>query len=379
MTAREIVVGAGPAGAAAACHLARAGRTPLLMERERVPEHKICGEFLSVEAQAYLADLGVDAIALGAAPITRLRLIHGTRIAETALPFQALGLSRKRLDEALIAQAVESGAELLAGTPVRSIEAGHGEVSIEASERAFRARTAFLATGKHDVRGAKRDANGTTDDLIGFKMHFRLAPDAQAELRGAIEVILFAGGYAGLQNVEAGIANLCLVVRKARFEAVGKSWDALLAHLRETCPHLAARLDGALALFDRPLSIFQVPYGFVHSHQRDAPPGLFRLGDQVGVIPSFSGDGISIALHSGALAAQMHLAGQDAARYHRRVGADIARQIRLAALLYEVGQGAVRQRAMVHAAQAWPGAMRLLASLTRVPRAALARTGVLAA
>ena len=77
-----VVVGGGPAGAAAACRLARAGRLPLLLERDTGPRHAICGEFLSVEAQAYLADLGVDARALGGAPIRSLRLVEGAWVAE---------------------------------------------------------------------------------------------------------------------------------------------------------------------------------------------------------------------------------------------------------------------------------------------------------
>jgi NaMN:DMB phosphoribosyltransferase len=60
VTADLVIVGGGPAGAAAACLLARHGRRPLLLERETGAHDKVCGDFVSVEAQAALAALGLD-------------------------------------------------------------------------------------------------------------------------------------------------------------------------------------------------------------------------------------------------------------------------------------------------------------------------------
>lgn len=63
------IIGGGVAGAAAACHLAAAGKSVVLFEKEGVPRHKVCGEFISAEAQAHLDILGIDHADLGAAPI----------------------------------------------------------------------------------------------------------------------------------------------------------------------------------------------------------------------------------------------------------------------------------------------------------------------
>ena len=52
------VVGAGPAGSAAAILLARAGRKVLLVEKDTFPRHKVCGEFLSSDALPLLERLG---------------------------------------------------------------------------------------------------------------------------------------------------------------------------------------------------------------------------------------------------------------------------------------------------------------------------------
>jgi len=377
MRADLLVVGGGPAGATAACRLAEAGRLVLLLEREPGPRHKVCGEFLSIEAQGYLAALGIDPLALGAAPISRLRLVHEDEAVETELPFHALGLTRRTLDEALLAAAARRGVEVARGVAVRSIGAdGDGLVAQTDGLGALRTPTLFLGTGKHDVRGAKRRADGADDGLIGFKAYFALAADQTDALRDHIEVILFEGGYAGLQLVEGGTANLCLLVERERYEALGKSWDALLADLLASSPHLAGRLGAARALLDKPLAIARVPYGFVHRPADDDPPGLFRLGDQAGVIPSFSGDGMSIAMHTGRLAADAYLAGDETGRtFHRRVRADIAGQIRFAAVLHRAGRSAPGRRALLRACRLWPGAMRLFASWTRLPASALASAG----
>jgi flavin-dependent dehydrogenase len=364
-----VVVGGGPAGACAASLLAEAGCRTLLLEREIEPRHKICGEFLSVEAQAALQTLDVDAQALGGVPIGRVRLAYGSALAEAPLPFEGIGLTRRALDEALLNRARESGADIRRGVAVRAVEPEGPSLSLRwDGERALHAETLFLATGKHDVRGARRPPIPGSGDWIGFKTYFRLERAARTQLDGAIEVILFEGGYAGLQLVEGGVANLCLLVRRDVFARLGRSWRALLSHLVATSPHLAARLRGAEALLDKPLAIFQIPYGFVHEPGRGEPEGLFRLGDQAAVIPSFSGDGIAIALHTARLAAGIfRTQGRAAAGFHRALHADLAGQIRRAALLADWGQSRLGRTALVAVCRALPETMRVIAKATRIP------------
>jgi len=370
-----VVVGGGPAGACAASLLAGAGRATLLIEREAEPRHKICGEFLSIEAQACLRTLGVDVRALGGVPIAQLRLVSGRSVAEARLPFEGMGLTRRTLDEALLRCARQHGAVVRRGLAVRAIEPVGGRIRLKlGGGGTLETPTLFLATGKHDVRGAKRAAGAGSYDLIGFKAYFRLAPLQFRALEEAIEVVLFEGGYAGLQLVEGGAANLCLLAERTLFERAGGSWEGLLSHLRDGAPHLGSRLEGAEALLDRPLSISRVPYGFVHRDQGSEPDGLFRLGDQAGVIPSFAGDGIAIALHTARVAAATYLArGNAASEFHRQVSEDIAGQIRLASILYGFSTLALGRAALVMLGQAFPGTMRSIASRTRVPSGALQR------
>jgi len=200
-----VIVGGGLAGAAAAVLLARDGRPVRLFEREREPVDKVCGEFLSIEAQRHLARLGLDLDHLGASAITTLRLISGRRTIETTLPFVARGLTRRRLDSALLEAAAAAGARIERGVGVRSI----GTERVETAYGELAPDTLLIASGKHEVRGAARDTTTCETGYVGFKSHFRLTSRARADLADRVDVMLFEDGYAGMQLVEDGLANLC--------------------------------------------------------------------------------------------------------------------------------------------------------------------------
>lgn len=355
-----MIAGGALAGASAACRLARDGRSVIVLERERGPAHKVCGEFLSGEALEDLAELGINVAALGAAPISAMRLVHKGRVAETRLPFAAAGLSRRILDEALLTHAALCGAEIRRGVRVRGVKPG----LVQTEAGSIQADTILLATGKHDLRGTPRAVATVPESLVGFKLHLHLSPSEQASLAGHVEVVLFKGGYAGLQLIENGTANLCLLVDRSRFAGVGQSWPALLTSLKHEDPHLGRRLEGALALWDRPLTIFRVPYGFIH--QGPDLPGVYRLGDQAAVIPSFCGDGMAIALHSARLAAAAVSAGQDSAGFHRAMRRDAGPPVRLAYALYRLTRVPAVRSAAIHTARVWPGLLRSVAQQTRV-------------
>lgn len=347
-----VIIGGGPAGATAAILLARAGRAVTLIERSAGPTDKVCGDFLSAEAIAAVTGLGVDLAALSPAPIELVRLVHGRRMAVTRLPFPALGVTRRVLDEALLQQAAASGATVQRGHAVRSL----ADIGYE---------TVFLATGKHDLRGAARGERGT--GMVGLKMYYTLAPAQLAVLRHHVELILFAGGYAGLQLVEQDCAVLCLVAPNARLRRAGGSWEALLASLAQECPHLALRLADLVALLDRPLAVAGLPYGYVHAPSGDDPPGMFRLGDQATVIASLTGDGVALALASATLGVEMFVRhGNAATAYHRAWQRRVARQMRTAGWLHRACLTPAMQPSVLAACRLSPGIMRTAASWTRL-------------
>ncbi len=181
-----------------------------------------------------------------------------------------------------------------------------------------------------------------------------------------MDLYLFPGGYGGLSLIEDDVANLCLVVRRSALRASG-GWPQLLASILRGNSHLRQLLDGATPLWPRPLAISPIPYGYLVRESR----GLWCVGDQAAVIPSFTGDGISIALHSAALAAQMFLAGRSAADYSHTLRAQLTRSMALATWLSRAAVTGAGRTAALAALSLAPSAMRWVAASTRIPQSSL--------
>jgi flavin-dependent dehydrogenase len=367
MKAEVVIAGGGPAGSAAAIELARSGCSVVLIERESQPQHKVCGEFLSHEALKYLRLLGLGVEGVGAVAIRSVRLACQGGVGEAVLPFAAMSLTRRRLDEELLRQAEGAGARVLRGCRVQAIEReGDGWCAVIDRAGSVSAGAAFLATGKHDLRGRARP-KGKQSDLVAFKTYWRLAPEQAAALEGHVELMLYRGGYAGLMPVEEGAANLCCLVERAELQRLGGRWEHLLAAMQEDCGLLRERLRGGEAVLEKPLAISAIPYGYV----REDSDGLWALGDQAAVIPSFTGDGMSIALHSGCLAAAMYLRGETAERFQGQLRRELSRQVGLATRLSRGLVWRPSRSVLMGAVGVWPGVLGVVARSTRISEAVM--------
>ncbi|MGA8938309.1 MAG: FAD-dependent oxidoreductase [Acidobacteriaceae bacterium] len=364
-----LILGGGVAGCAASIALARKGRRVTLIEREPTPRHKVCGEFLSGEALEDLHALGIGVASLGAVPIDYVRLAAARRAAEAPLPFPAASLTRKALDTALLAAAVEAGVRIERGCSVQSLSRTIGDVwQATLDDGTTReAPTVFLATGKHDLRGHARPKD--PQQWVAFKMYFRLTPAQAAQLAGASELMLYPGGYGGIQPVEDGIANLCCVVQQRHLARAGHRWENFLAKMQQDCPHLAMRLAGAEPLLARPIAITHIPYGYI---RRSTESGLYCIGDQAAVIPSFTGDGISIALHTARCAAEAYLAAVPAPIFQAKLRSALRFQMRLAESAASGLNNPFARAVLPFCLRIWPGVMRVTARLTRVAQNAAA-------
>jgi flavin-dependent dehydrogenase len=362
----NLVIGGGLAGSMVAIRLATAGRQVTLLEKETTAHQKVCGEFLSPEAVGYLNQLKINPLDLGAATIRFVRLSSKQRVVETTLPFTALSLSRFTLDEALLSRAEECGCKVQRGSVVEQL---NNQDNLRSAQlrggESVCAHSVFLATGKHDLRGWEREHTGQ-DDLIAFKLHWQLDPVQTEKLRDFIELFLFPSGYGGLSLVERNIANLCLVVRQVELRRIG-GWKKLLASVLDDNRNLKQRLEGARALWDRPLAISSIPYGRLAGQ----PSGLWCVGDQAAVIPSFTGDGMSIALHSAALATEMYLAGESAEQYNHRLHDQLSRGMGLAIGLSRSMVTEAGRSLALFGLSLFPNAMRWIAASTRIPKEAM--------
>ena len=360
MTTDVLVIGGGPAGVAAAIQLARGGAQVTLFEREHAPTHKVCGEFLSGEALLYLQQLGIDVCALEAVPLHTVRLAGNAHTTESTLPFTAMSLTRRTLDSELLWIAEYSGVNVRRKCPVEHLaRAGNAWQAALAGGETVHAAAVFLASGKHDIRGHARPA-GKQRGMVAFKMYWRLGPSEALSLGNAVELVTYPGGYAGLQPVESGLANLCCLIHTDWLRQHKARWDHLLDHMCSESPHLRRRLCAAVPQLAHPLTIASIPYGFV----RKASDGLWYLGDQAVVIPSFTGDGMSLALHSGMLAAEMYLRKTSAQHYQQTLAQQVMRQVTLAtAVSKTIAQAPCLVRALP---RLWPGILQVVAENTRI-------------
>lgn len=360
-----LILGAGPAGCAAAIGLAGHGMRPILLDRDGEARDQLCGGFLSWRTAEQLRALGVDLVDLGARRIESVALFAGARELVSPLPSPAFGLSRRALDSALRERALAAGAEIAVDT-ARGIEG----TEVIGRNRRWREDGLFLATGKHDLRGLGRP-RASRDPALGLRLRL---PPSQARtdlLTGRIELHLFAGGYAGAVLHEDGSANVCLAVRKSLLARCGGQPAELLGQLARAHPAFAKRLAGAEVSAEIE-TIGAVPYGWV---ARTTTAGLFRLGDQAAVIPSLAGEGISIALASGALAARIWLengpAGAD--QFQARMANEVAAPLRAAGLARTLAEGPWAARAGLALAARVPAALHWLIEASRIaPDAPLA-------
>ena len=361
MNSPILIVGGGPAGTAAAITLARFGAKPMLIERSRETGDAICGGFLSWRTLETLPQLGVDADSLNPAPTTHVRLFAGGgRTATAPLPRPARSVSRRKLDTVLLAAAEAAGAGIERGMAVRGIE---DTVRLDDGTE-LRPDALFLASGKHDVRGLARpaDARGR-DPTLCLRVRIAAAPGLTRLVGDAIELHLFDRGYCGIALQEDGSANLCMAVHRSRLNEAGDP-EALLIALGEECPALGARLayrSGSEAID----AIANVPYGW---RVREGRAGLFRLGDQAGVIPSLAGEGMGIALASGASAAEAFARGgvEAAVDWQAHFAHRIELPIAMARTIAALGERPASAGALVAVARLAPSLVDWAARLTRV-------------
>lgn len=358
---RPLIIGGGLAGPVAAIRLAQQGHAPLLLERQTGAHDKICGEFLSAEAVGMLADLGVDTARLGALPIDRVRLAAGRWTVERRLPFTAHSVRRRTLDAVLLEQAERGGATVHRGVHVQRLVDG----GVETDQGRVTEGAVILATGKHPVSGEpRRQTPGVplVDDLVGFKQYRRASPAMARQLERTVLVVAYDGGYAGVQLVAPDVVNLCLVLAKPHVRECGGQWDRISERLARE-PALSPIFDGE-PLMERPLTISGVPYGFLaESHPHDA---VYRLGDQAAVIPSFCGDGMAIAIHSGCLLGDALPRGASPAAFHAQLRHATVPPVRTAMRVQRLVRSRPGRLALLAGFGAIPGAVALLARATRV-------------
>jgi len=231
---------------------------------------------------------------------------------------------------------------------------------VQAGGKTFRSGCAALATGKHNLRGWPRDPGAMT----AFKVQLSLTPHAARALGGIVQLASYRGGYIGACTVEDGNATICWLLDARRMRELGPDWRVHLAYIARQSSAVGDLLAGAHFLSARPAAVSGIPYGYRRS--ATIAPNVFPVGDQIAVIPSFTGDGTSLALSSGVAAAQAVLGGRPAGAFQREFLARTRAQFLWARGLDATFKSELSRTFSVAAIAALPSLAGLVASRTRL-------------
>jgi flavin-dependent dehydrogenase len=308
-----VVIGAGPAGSSASISLARQGRRVLLLEKTHYPHDKVCGEFLSPECLPLLYELlgEINPALTSAVPIRTVRLTAPSgRTWSARFQSSSLGISRWALDTALFQQAREVGVCTLQGAEAIDIRGNfHQGYEIDFRENgSLNTVQARVVVGAHGKRSRidsvlKRPFMQHDQDFMAFKAHFSGSP-----FDDRIELFTFPGGYCGLSDIEGHLQNVCFLIRRTVFQEVVRGTKDPISHLVTWIGSQNSQLGRCLTSLGQVqldwITIAQVPF---ESKGNDRQ-GILYVGDAARVMAPLAGNGITVAIESGILVANL-LAG----------------------------------------------------------------------
>jgi len=263
------IVGGGLAGLSLGIALRRRQVPVTIHDAGTYPRHRVCGEFICGIRKETLEMLGVDSIFEGSHLHRTIAFFHrGKPVLHATIPRPALGLSRYILDHRLARKFESLGGDLHPGSKIsNAVEGEAGWV---------------WAAGRHVEKSP----------WIGLKMHLR-----NIETSADLELHLGNHGYVGISAVEGGRFNVCGLFYKRR-EIRGKKLELLPAYLEaSSLGYLSGHFTADRRCPESALGVSSVLFHKTFQHGKRC-----HLGDHYTVIPPFTGNGMSLAMESAALA-----------------------------------------------------------------------------
>jgi geranylgeranyl reductase family protein len=311
-----VVVGAGPAGAGTALHLARAGARVLLLDRARFPRDKPCSEYLSPEATRLLERLGPDVLqAVERAAPARLygmkvfapngAVMCGRFAARHGYPSPraySFALPRLTFDAILLEAAARAGAVVRQGVAVDDLTYEDGAVSGvvvrdggSGTSEALRAQVVVGADGLHSLVARRLGlARHGTPRRIAFTAH--VADVSGVDDWGELHVS--NSGYVGMGPIGGGVTTVALVLPLAAVRGRASRIRAEFFAELERFPALRGRFDPGR--ITRPVLVTG-PFARWSRRTVADGGGVVLVGDAADFFDPFTGQGIYSALRGAEL------------------------------------------------------------------------------
>ena len=316
-TADLAVVGAGPAGSAAAAWAARAGRDVLLIDGATFPRDKTCGDGLTPRAMVELRRLGLGPWLDGHIRHTGLRMTGFGSTLDVHWPgpsFPSAGsaVPRTDLDDRIRQVAQDSGARMQLGSKAVDVEhnsSGGVDVVVLADGSRVRCRSLIVADGARSTLGRVLGRQWHQETVYGVAARGYLSTpradepwiSSDLELRSVTGAVLPGYGWIfplGNGEVNIGVGALATAKRPADV-----ALKPLISHYTDL-KRDAWGFEGA----PRAVASALLPMGGAVSGV--AGPNWMLIGDAAGCVNPLNGEGIDYGLESGRMAVEL-LDGRD--------------------------------------------------------------------
>src|SRR5687768_1865705 len=295
------IAGGGLAGLSAAIMLGRKGYRVVLFEKERYPFHKVCGEYISLESREFLVSLGLKLDDWNLPLIKQLSITSpdGTELNQQ-LPLGGFGISRFRIDNELKNIALNNNIELHEGTRVQEILFNSDVFTLHTDKGTCEARTCCSAAGKRsnlDVKWQRKFISRKPNSLnnyIAVKYHAHLEHP-----RSLIALHNFKDGYCGISPIEENKTCICYLTNANNLRTSNNDIRQMEERILFRNVFLKEAFENASMLYNKPLTISQISF----EKKEQVKDHVLMLGDSAGLIAPLCGNGMSMALFSGRIAA----------------------------------------------------------------------------
>lgn len=283
-----VIIGGGVAGLCAALRLAELGVKPLLIESGNYPAHKVCGEFFSPECLKTLHGWGIEPV----------KILHANLNADRStlqFPFleTAGSLSHFEFDLLLAKKATAAGAVIKTNTRVEHLDPIKRELKLSTGEF-IQAKQIIFATGRVLPNKKKKMS------YIGFKAHFEGFSNINS-----LEMFAFKNGYIGISPIENGKFNVACLITKKLLDKCG-SVERVIDQFRKENAYFESFFSQGKMNFDQWMMVSIPSFGM---KKTPSLPNCYFIGDAAGTIPPATGNGLSMAIAGGKLAAEYAVKG----------------------------------------------------------------------